>query len=164
MTPNSADSSARVFSPESAVIATRALNSALCCFLFIPTSHAPLDRLAFSLSRCPKIRSRRSCVWDSDSKRTTLFAALQELGPKQYAANCQKDSTATVDLGSWYGNGIDESKAVRAAALSGEANRSVERDRVREIAGNRLVEGHRLRGIKCKEIVRIPVSGVGRQG
>src|SRR5947209_18981733 len=60
MTPNSADSSARVFSPESAVIATRALNSALCCFLFMPTSHAPLDRLAFSLSRCPKNRSRRS--------------------------------------------------------------------------------------------------------
>src|SRR6266478_9761325 len=25
----------------------------------MPTSHAPLDRLAFSLSRCPKIRSRR---------------------------------------------------------------------------------------------------------
>src|SRR5256885_14399091 len=37
-TPNSAESSARVFSPESAVIATRALNSALCCFLFMPTS------------------------------------------------------------------------------------------------------------------------------
>jgi hypothetical protein len=36
------------------------LNSALCCFLFIPTSHAPLDRLTFSLSRCPKIRSRRT--------------------------------------------------------------------------------------------------------
>src|SRR5947209_15933262 len=60
MTPNSADSSARVFSPESAAIATRALNSALCCFLLMPTSHAPLDRSAFSLSRCPKIRSRRS--------------------------------------------------------------------------------------------------------
>ena len=29
------------------------------CFLLMPTSHAPLDRLAFSLSRCPKIRSRR---------------------------------------------------------------------------------------------------------
>ena len=39
--------------------ATRALNSALCCFLLMPTSHAPLDRSAFSLSRCPKIRSRR---------------------------------------------------------------------------------------------------------
>src|SRR5690348_2499478 len=26
----------------------------------MPTSHAPLDRLAFSLSRCPKIRSRRN--------------------------------------------------------------------------------------------------------
>src|SRR6185437_11127627 len=37
--PNSADSSARVFSPESDAIATRALNSALCCFLFTPTSH-----------------------------------------------------------------------------------------------------------------------------
>jgi hypothetical protein len=36
------------------------LNSALCCFLFIPTSHTPLDRSAFSLSRCPKIRSRRT--------------------------------------------------------------------------------------------------------
>jgi hypothetical protein len=35
------------------------LNSALCCFLFMPTFHAPLDRLAFSLSRCPKNRSRR---------------------------------------------------------------------------------------------------------
>jgi hypothetical protein len=53
-------SSAKVFSPESDAIATRALNSALCCFLFIPTSHAPLDRLAFSLSRCPKIRSRHT--------------------------------------------------------------------------------------------------------
>jgi hypothetical protein len=50
----------QVFSPESAAIATRALNSALCCFLFTPTSHAPLDRSAFSLSRCPEIRSRRS--------------------------------------------------------------------------------------------------------
>src|SRR6185295_9630188 len=30
-TPNSDDSSARVFSPDSAAIATRALNSALCC-------------------------------------------------------------------------------------------------------------------------------------
>jgi len=36
------------------------LNSALCCFLFTPTSHAPLDRSAFSLSCRPKIRSRRS--------------------------------------------------------------------------------------------------------
>ena len=26
----------------------------------MPTFHAPLDRLAFSLSRCPKIRSRRN--------------------------------------------------------------------------------------------------------
>src|SRR6185437_11884288 len=34
-------SSVRVFSPESAAIATRALNSALCCFRFTPTSHAP---------------------------------------------------------------------------------------------------------------------------
>ena len=51
---------ARVFSPESAVIATRALNSALCCFLFTPTSYAPLDRSAFSSSRCPKNRSRRT--------------------------------------------------------------------------------------------------------
>src|SRR6202007_1188978 len=38
-TPNSDDSSARVFSPDSDAIATRALNSALCCFLFMPTSH-----------------------------------------------------------------------------------------------------------------------------
>src|SRR5271154_1408926 len=36
-TPNSDDSSARVFSPDSAAIATRALKSALCCFLFTPT-------------------------------------------------------------------------------------------------------------------------------
>src|SRR5258706_11470011 len=49
--------------PESAAIATRALNSALCCFLFTPTSHAPLDRSAFSLSRCPKIRSRRRVLF-----------------------------------------------------------------------------------------------------
>jgi MFS family permease len=35
------------------------LNSALCCFLFMPTSRTPLDRSAFSLSRCPKIRRRR---------------------------------------------------------------------------------------------------------
>jgi hypothetical protein len=41
----------------------QALNSALCCFLFMPTSHAPLDRSAFSLSRCPKIRSRRTTSW-----------------------------------------------------------------------------------------------------
>jgi hypothetical protein len=54
MNPNSAARSARVFSPESAAIATRTLNAALCCFLFTPTSHAPLDRSAFSLSRCPK--------------------------------------------------------------------------------------------------------------
>jgi hypothetical protein len=38
-TPNSADSSADVFSPDSDAIATRALNSALCCFLFMPMSH-----------------------------------------------------------------------------------------------------------------------------
>ena len=43
-TPNSDDSSARVFSPDSAAIATRALKSALCCFLFTLTSHASLDR------------------------------------------------------------------------------------------------------------------------
>src|ERR1700751_5958038 len=59
-TPNSADSSARVFSPESAAIATRALNSALCCFLLMPTSLAPLDCSAFRLSLCPKTRSRRT--------------------------------------------------------------------------------------------------------
>src|SRR6201993_1883481 len=59
-TPNSADSSARVFSPDSAAIATRALKSALCCFLFTPTSHASLDRSALSLSDCPENRSRRS--------------------------------------------------------------------------------------------------------
>src|SRR6266436_179902 len=59
MNPNSTDSSARVFSPESAAIATRALKAALCCFLFTPTSHASLDRSAFSLSHCPKNRSRR---------------------------------------------------------------------------------------------------------
>jgi len=35
-TPNSDDSSARVFSPDSAAIATRALKSALYCFLFTP--------------------------------------------------------------------------------------------------------------------------------
>jgi hypothetical protein len=29
----------------------------------MPTSHAPLDRSAFSLSRCPKIRSRRTTSW-----------------------------------------------------------------------------------------------------
>src|SRR5580692_723303 len=40
-TLNSADSCAGVFSPESAAIATRALNSALSCFLFTPTYHAP---------------------------------------------------------------------------------------------------------------------------
>src|SRR5271156_7020941 len=28
----------------------------------MPTSHAPLDRLAFSLSRCPRIRSRRTLL------------------------------------------------------------------------------------------------------
>src|SRR6516165_2858452 len=32
----------------------RALNSAPCCFLFTPISHASLDRSAFSLSRRPK--------------------------------------------------------------------------------------------------------------
>src|SRR4051794_31568871 len=56
--------------PRKRTIATRALNSALCCFLLMPTSHAPLDRSAFSLSRCPKIRDRRThpgarCTADS---------------------------------------------------------------------------------------------------
>jgi hypothetical protein len=37
---NSAASAATVFSFENAAIATRALNSALCCFHFMPTSHA----------------------------------------------------------------------------------------------------------------------------
>jgi hypothetical protein len=41
---NSDDNSARVFSPDSAAIAMRALKSALCCFLFSPTFHASLDR------------------------------------------------------------------------------------------------------------------------
>src|SRR4029079_17234812 len=59
-TPNSDDSSARVFSPDSAAIATRALNSALCCFLFAPTSYASLDRSALSLFDCPENRSRRT--------------------------------------------------------------------------------------------------------
>jgi hypothetical protein len=36
----------------------------------MPTSHAPLDRSAFSLSRCPKIRSRRNL-----RRRHTLRAA-----------------------------------------------------------------------------------------
>src|SRR6266480_5952928 len=58
-TPNSDDSSARVFSPDSAAIAARALNSALCCFLFTPTSHTSLDRSALSLFDCPENRSRR---------------------------------------------------------------------------------------------------------
>ena len=31
--------------PESAVNCSHALNSALCCFLFTPTSHPPLDRV-----------------------------------------------------------------------------------------------------------------------
>src|SRR5205807_2374112 len=59
-TPNSDDSSARVFSPDSAAIAARALNSALCCFLFTPTSHASFDRSAPSLFDCPENRSRRT--------------------------------------------------------------------------------------------------------
>jgi hypothetical protein len=59
-TPNSDESSASVFSPDSAAIATRLLNSALCCFLFTPTSHASLDRSALSLSDCPENRSRRT--------------------------------------------------------------------------------------------------------
>src|SRR4029077_11569543 len=37
MNPNSVASSARFFSPESAAIATRALNSVSCCFRFTPT-------------------------------------------------------------------------------------------------------------------------------
>ena len=37
----------------------RALNSALCCFLFTPTFHASSDRSALSLSDCPENRSRR---------------------------------------------------------------------------------------------------------
>ena len=41
----------------------RALNSALCCFLFTPTSHASLDWSALSLYRCPENRSRRNEVW-----------------------------------------------------------------------------------------------------
>src|SRR5207253_9301032 len=34
---------------------TRALNSAPCCFLLMPTSHAPLYRSSFTLSRCSKL-------------------------------------------------------------------------------------------------------------
>jgi hypothetical protein len=36
------------------------LKAALCCFLFIPTSQASLDRSALSLFDCPENRSRRS--------------------------------------------------------------------------------------------------------
>src|SRR6202521_3126848 len=53
-----------------AAIATRALKAALCCFLFTPTSHASLDRSAFSLSHCPKNRSRRT---SSSSGAATLL-------------------------------------------------------------------------------------------
>src|SRR5205085_10161531 len=60
----------QVFSPESAAIATRALNSALCCFLFMPTSHAPLDRLALSLSAVQK--SGTAAVCDGCTRRLVL--------------------------------------------------------------------------------------------
>jgi transposase len=55
--PNSDDSSASVFSPDNAAIATRAFKSALCRFLFTPTSHASLDRSALCLSHCPENRA-----------------------------------------------------------------------------------------------------------
>ena len=41
----------------------------------MPTSHAPLDRSAFSLSRCPKIRSRRKLV--DDAVRPIIFFMRQ---------------------------------------------------------------------------------------
>src|SRR5208337_1005643 len=72
---NSDDSSARVFSPDSAAIGTRALNSALCCFLFTLTSHASLDRSALSLSDYPKNRGRRTCGLLHNSKIMQTMAA-----------------------------------------------------------------------------------------
>src|ERR1700733_5404122 len=81
--PNSDDSSARVFSPDSAAIATRALNAALGWFLFTPTSHASLDRSALSLSDCPKNRSRRRLWWPFKSGRRRapgLEAATRRTG------------------------------------------------------------------------------------
>ena len=58
--PNSADSAATVFSPENAAIATRALNSALRCFRFMPTSHALSGPVSLGLPSCLKFRIRRA--------------------------------------------------------------------------------------------------------
>src|SRR5690242_7411132 len=42
----------------------------------MPTSHAPLDRSAFSLSSCPKIRSRRKSRWSAHAAICAGVAAI----------------------------------------------------------------------------------------
>src|SRR5690242_7331448 len=64
----------------------------------MPTFHAPLDRLAFSLSRCPKIRSRRNAVrgnmitsnFERLLNRQEASAFLNELGYKTAVASLNK--------------------------------------------------------------------------
>jgi hypothetical protein len=46
----------------------------------MPTSHAPLDRSAFSLSRCPKIRSRRNDPALTEKLRIEEQAKAEEAG------------------------------------------------------------------------------------
>jgi hypothetical protein len=66
------------------------------------------------------------------------------------------------DQRSWYGSYIDQRIAIRAAAVVRKADRRIERDDVREIAGYQCVEGSRLCGVEPKEIVRIAVARIGR--
>src|ERR1700733_13555540 len=89
--PNSDDSSARVFSPDSAAIATRALNSALCCFLFTPTSHASLDRSALSLSPCPENRRRRSSAFRGREGNTETGSAKASVVDGRQCLICFQD-------------------------------------------------------------------------
>jgi len=63
-------------------IKTRLANS---CFLLMPTSHAPLDRSAFSLSRCPKIRSRRKNRRELPA--TSYCGGQSASGPHHFSAS-----------------------------------------------------------------------------
>jgi hypothetical protein len=65
------------------------LKAALCCFLLTPTSHASLDRSAFSLSHCPKNRSRRrpsETVWQFEQRFGLARDLLADWIDLQYLA------------------------------------------------------------------------------
>jgi hypothetical protein len=57
----------------------------------MPTFHARLDRLAFSLSRCPKIRSRRN-----------LVRLVDRLAARRFGSRAMSEHEALARFHDWY--------------------------------------------------------------